>query len=198
MRYIVGIDEVGRGSLAGPVAVAAVCIPRDLNVKVARLGELKDSKRLTPARREKWFEYFKAHPRVTYTCARAYPRTIERMNISRAANLAAKRAFERLVSVTGISSRNCQVFLDGGLYVGNGDDGRKFGAKTVVHGDKKIKVVAIASIVAKVSRDRYMTRLAKKYPRYGFEMHKGYGTKAHSRAIKKYGPSEVHRLTFLS
>jgi ribonuclease HII len=195
MKHVIGIDEVGRGSLAGPVAVAAVCVPRGLRLINFKLGKLRDSKKLTPKRREKWFEYFKNNPDINYALARVYPRQIEKRNITKAANLAALRAFGRLVSLIGRKASGCRVFLDGGLYLGSGEQ-PKF-AKTVVRGDEKVKVIAAASIVAKVSRDRAMVRLSKKYPQYGFEIHKGYGTKKHRQAIKKYGPSEVHRLTFL-
>ncbi len=213
MHYVVGIDEVGRGSLAGPVVVAALAVPQNFQfsrLRQARLPDgqgfggqaihnfqtkLKDSKKLTPKQRERWFEYFKNHPRIDYAIARVYPRQIEKTNISRAANLAALRAFRRLHFSCRLSLVACRTFLDGGLYLGNGAQPRF--AKTIVRGDEKVKAVAAASIVAKVSRDRIMVRLAKKYPRYGFETHKGYGTKAHFAAIKKHGPSSVHRLTFL-
>ena len=126
--------------------------------------------------------------------ARVYPRGIERMNISAAANLAAQRAFNRLSAVHRLKPKT-PVFLDGGLFLGNGGQRKK--AKTIIKGDEKLTAIKIASIVAKVHRDRFMCRLAKRYPSYGFEMHKGYGTKAHLRAIKKHGPSAAHRLTFV-
>jgi len=195
MRYIIGIDEVGRGALAGPVAVAAVAMPKNLGFKIKNLGKLRDSKKLTPLRRELWFEYFKNHPQITYSLARVYPRVIERKNISKAANTAALRALTRLCSKKRINPRKCLILLDGGLYVGN--SGSVPNARTVIKGDERFATVKIASIIAKVSRDRFMKRLAKKYPRYGFEVHKGYGTKMHFRAIRKHGPSPAHRLTFL-
>lgn len=209
MKFIVGIDEVGRGSLAGPVVVAAVAVPTRRQVSSIKCQEgdkiikipLRDSKKLTPKRREKWFEYFKNNPAINYAIARVYPRQIEKRNITKAANLAALRAFRRLASRVTHHASNYKIYLDGGLYLGSKDEqivGRgKQSVRTIVRGDEKIKAIAAASIVAKVWRDRVMTRLAKKYPVYGFEKHKGYGTKKHFAAIKKYGPSSIHRLTFL-
>ncbi len=197
MKYVIGIDEVGRGSLAGPVLVAALAVPVGLRVANYELGKLRDSKKLTPKRREAWSKFICKHPRLAYTIARVYPRQIEKRNISRAANLAALRAFNRLSANLRLRVARCRIFLDGGLYLGNADSSRKFGARTIVRGDEKIRVVAAASVVAKVSRDKGMVRLGKKYRQYGFEINKGYGTKAHLAAIKKHGPSEVHRLTFV-
>lgn len=195
-RYVIGIDEVGRGSLAGPVVVVAAAVRRGFIVRSKKLGKLRDSKKLTPKRREKWFEYFKNNPDIDYALARVYPRTIEQLNISRAANLAALRAFRRLTATTHhLPHTTYSIYLDGGLYLGNGAQPRN--AKTMIKGDEKIRAIAAASIIAKVSRDRMLVQLAKKYPQYGFEMHKGYGTKTHLAAIKKHGPSGVHRLAFL-
>jgi ribonuclease HII len=207
MKFIIGIDEVGRGSLAGPVTVAAVCLPANRKSQIAnrQLGNLRDSKKLTPKQRAAWFEYFKSHPKINYAVARVYPRVIEKINISRAANTAALRAVGRLIKNCKLSAnccrfasggkiKNLRVFLDGGLYLGNG--GQPKFARTVIRGDEKIKAIAAASIVAKVWRDRIMARLAKKYPVYGFEKHKGYGTPSHRQAIKRFGISPVHRKTF--
>ena len=189
-HYIVGVDEVGRGALAGPVVVATVCVPRGLRLVNFKLGKLKDSKKLTPRQRGKWFEYFRNNPDINYALARVYPRTIERINISAAANLAAARAYKRLRA----TSAKHRVCLDGGLFLGNGAQPRN--ARTIIKGDEKIRAIAAASIVAKVSRDRAMVRLAKKYPAYGFEKHKGYGTKKHFTALKRWGLSEAHRKSF--
>jgi ribonuclease HII len=194
MKWIIGIDEVGRGALAGPVVVAAAALPAQFVIRNTALGKLKDSKKLTAKRREAWLEYFNDHPHISFALARVYPRQIEKCNVSKAANLAAERAFLRLTAVCHMRP-GALTFLDGGLFLGNGNQPKR--ARTVVKGDEKIKAIKVASIVAKVHRDRFMCRLAKRYPAYGFEIHKGYGTKAHRRAIRKHGPSEAHRLTFL-
>ena len=212
MKYIIGIDEVGRGSLAGPLFVSAVAIPTNLRFKES----LKDSKKLSPKQREEWFKKIKSHPKIKFTISKIYPRAIEKKNVSRAANLAALRAFVRLSKTYHLKPKTCKVYLDGGLYLGNGQNrilgkgnpsmdsagspqvsSGRITVKTIIRGDEKITAIKIASIIAKVSRDRSMVRLAKKYPVYKFENHKGYGTKLHIQAIKKFGPSVIHRQNFL-
>ncbi|MBU6500859.1 MAG: ribonuclease HII [Patescibacteria group bacterium] len=193
MKFIIGIDEVGRGSLAGPVTVAVACMPWNLKIINRSLGKLRDSKKLTAKQRERWFNFFKNHNGINCALARVFPRQIEKINISQAANLAALRAYKKLNFKLKIS--NAKIFLDGGLFLGRGEQPKN--AKTVIRGDEKIRAVSIASIIAKVSRDRAMVRLARVYPQYGFDVNKGYGTRKHLKAIKKHGPSKVHRLTFL-
>ena len=204
-RYIIGIDEVGRGPLAGPVVVCAVALPAALAQKGAmrshstnKISLLRDSKKLTPKQRETWYAHLTKHPKISYAVARVYPRQIEKRNISQAANLAAHRAFTRLTAHYKLPTTNSKVFLDGGLYLKNKKHSTAFGARTVVKGDEKIPAIAAASIIAKVTRDRFMARLAKRYPKYGFEIHKGYGTRVHLAAIRRLGPSPIHRKTFIS
>jgi len=196
---VIGIDEVGRGALAGPVVVAvaaSVCSPRELR-------GLKDSKKLSARQREAWYANFVKNPKIAFAVARVYPRQIEKRNISAAANLAARRAFARLEKKTGRRAagdrRPVRVFLDGGLYLGDKvwQAANVPTAKTMPKADEKIAAVSIASIIAKVTRDRFMRRLAKKYPAYGFDVHKGYGTAVHLAALAANGPCDVHRLTFL-
>lgn len=193
-QWIIGIDEVGRGALAGPVTVVAAMMPRGTVFKNKKLGVLKDSKKLSAGKREAWNTYLKDHSDIYFSVARIYPRGIEKLNISRAANRGALGTFEKLSKNHKLSVKTA-VFLDGGLFLGSRAKQSK-NAKTIIKGDEKIAVVAIASIIAKVNRDDYMKRLAKRHPEYGFEIHKGYGTKAHLRALKKYGPCPAHRLTF--
>ncbi len=210
MKYVIGIDEVGRGSLAGAVAVCAVCIPANLKfssgggfasgekTKNLKLGKLRDSKKLTAARRERWFEYFNSHAKIRYAIAQVHPRKIEKINISGAANLAASRAYKRLSERHQMDMQKCAVFLDGGLYLGNKKKSiEEYDAQTVTKGDEKILAITIASIMAKVTRDRRMRRLSKKFPHYGFEENKGYGTRRHRAAIQNLGPTPIHRSSFL-
>ncbi len=193
--YIIGIDEVGRGSLAGPVVVAAVALPAG-----ARFRNLKDSKKLSADKREEWFAYVKKES-IAYTVARVYPKGIDIINISGAANLAAVKSFSRLLGNLGIKrQKNLKIFLDGGLYLTKSrPHSIKFvnwQTKTIIKGDEKINAIKLASIVAKVTRDRYMIKLHELYPKYGFDAHKGYGTKTHIKAIRRHGYSDVHRRSF--
>lgn len=196
---IIGIDEVGRGALAGPVVVAAVAIPAGFKFKNGEL-KLRDSKKLTAEQRRRWFEYFKSHPQVEWAITRTYPRVIEEINISNAANKAASRAVLKILK----NNKDIlfKIFLDGGLYLSkkviDKNVSKIFFCRTVVRGDEKITAIKIASIIAKVSRDRLMIRAAESFPQYGFESNKGYGTSEHFKAIRKYGPSCFHRVTFLN
>jgi ribonuclease HII len=191
-RYVIGIDEVGRGPLAGPLVVGAVVVPAGL--KLGR-GGLRDSKKLTAQARSEWAEYIQSHPRLGYALARVSAVTVDRVNVARAANLAARRAFTRLAKEHKLRIESCSVYLDGGLYLGNGR--ARLPAKTVIKGDEKVRAIALASIVAKVHRDRIMVRAAKKFPGYGLEVHKGYGTRTHRTAVRRLGPTPLHRLTFI-
>lgn len=195
IKWVVGVDEVGRGCLAGPIAVAVVCMPRSFRLRAKRLGDLRDSKKLSASKREAWAGYLSERSEVLYCIARVYPRAIERVNISNAANLAAERAFCRLCRTRGIRPEECLIYLDGGLYLGK--KGRISGARTMARADERIPAVMAASILAKVARDRQMAREALRYPGYGFEVNKGYGTAAHRKAVRTLGPSRIHRLTFL-
>jgi len=206
-KWFIGIDEVGRGALAGRVVVAAALIP--VNLKIKNLNKLnlpfRDSKKLTPQHREWWVRQLKLDSRVIWAVAGIAADRIDKTNIARAANAAATRAFLKLIKDNNI--KEARVFLDGGLYLDNSKvksqkaklKGKSFNFEinTVIRADELIPAVKLASIVAKVHRDRQMVRLAKKYPEYGFDIHKGYGTRKHFEAIRRHGPSEIHRLTFL-
>jgi ribonuclease HII len=202
---VIGIDEVGRGALAGPVTVVATALAMDAHRRAAHapFRSLKDSKKLRAPRREFWAKELRDNAGVRFAISRVYPRGIERLNISAAANRAAQNAVAKLLKDHKLPLTT-QVYLDGGLFVGSKRNQQKtvlagrLNAKTVIKADEKFPAVAAASIIAKVSRDRFMTRLAKRHPAYGFGVHKGYGTAAHFRAIKKNGPCEAHRLTFLA
>ena len=193
-KYIIGIDEVGRGCLAGPVAVAAVAVPADMRIRNPRLGKLRDSKRLSPAKRREWARFLTKKEGVRHAVARVYPKGIDRLNISRAANRAAWRAFLRLCP-DGTAESHPEILLDGGLYLKR--KGHVPGARTIVRGDEAVPAIQMASILAKVSRDGFMVKMARRYPGYGFDVHKGYATRSHREALRKLGPTPIHRLTFL-
>ncbi len=179
-KAICGVDEAGRGPLAGPVFAAAVILPEGLEI-----DGVKDSKKLTEKKREELFDVIKSKA-LAYCIASASVEEIESINILRADMLAMKRAVE------GLKIKADFVMIDG-----NKTPELNVPCEAIVKGDAKSESIAAASILAKVSRDRLMKDLAKKYPEYGFEKHKGYGTKEHREAILKYGPCEIHRPSFL-
>lgn len=186
--FIIGIDEVGRGPLAGPVMVCAAALEVGKKISLIENGvKLNDSKKLTPKSREKWAEKLK-ETGVPFAISSVSPAVIDKINVSNAANLAARRSLRKLFAENGITPSGSVIFLDGGLYAPGG--------KTVIGADRKIKAVMAASILAKVKRDKHMRKISSKYPEYGFDKHKGYGTKVHMAAIKKYGLSPIHRKTF--
>jgi len=190
MPYVLGIDEAGRGPLAGPVSVGVVRVQADFDRKFFK--GIKDSKMLSSEERELWFSLAKeAHKtgELDYAVALISEKFIDKKGINAAISLGIKRCLARL----GAGETECHIFLDGGLKAP-----QKFPHQTtVIKGDEKIPVISLASICAKVTRDRYMVRLSKKYPEYGFDEHKGYGTRKHKEALKKAGASIVHRQSFL-
>lgn len=177
---ICGADEAGRGPLAGPVCAAAVILPRGLIIP-----GLNDSKKLTEKKREQLFDVICANA-VSYGIAFAAVEEIEEINILNAAILAMNRAIKQLDPVPELA-----------LIDGNRTKGIQLPARCVVKGDATCADIAAASVLAKVTRDRYMLELAEKYPEYHFEQHKGYGTKLHYEALREFGPSPVHRPSFL-
>ena len=183
---IIGIDEVGRGPLAGPVVVACVALPDIMDLKSSGLP-LRDSKKLTEKQRGAWCAWIKTHKEIKYAVARSEPTTIDSINISQAANRAAYRAYKK---VTGNSS--APALLDAGLRLP-----KVVPQKAIIKGDEKIPAIALASILAKVARDGFMERMHKRYPAYNFKENKGYGTKEHYKALKRHGACLIHRLTFL-
>ncbi len=209
---IIGIDEVGRGSLAGPVVVAAVAVSRDCDFKKQfsranpRLNHcldgrqarqwalIKDSKKLTKIQREKRFNYLTKDKNIYWAIVSVGTKTIDKINISNAANLAAEKSFKKLIRKRKIV--NAEVFLDGGLYLKNILNPKFHIQNSIVKGDEKIPAVAAASIIAKVYRDKLMDKFHKKYPQYGFNLHKGYGTKTHLEKLKKCGASVEHRFSY--
>lgn len=202
-RWIIGIDEVGRGALAGPVTVGVVAIRANAR-RIAMLAKLplRDSKKLSPAQREAWVKYMRVWKRergdIYFATKSMSHKIVDKINVAQAANRAATKALQTLLIDSAINPKYAKVFLDGGLYV-NGTHKVKFPkTETIIKGDEKVPAIALASIMAKVTRDRKLVRLHEEYPRYEFATHKGYGTKVHIRAIKKYGISDIHRLTFTS
>ena len=178
---ICGVDEAGRGPLAGPVCAAAVILPAG-----AVIEGLDDSKKLTEKKRERLYDIIK-QTAVAYSVAYGTLEEIETVNILEATYLAMNRAIE------GLNVKPDFAVIDGNRV----PRGIKIPCETIVKGDSKSMSVAAASVLAKVTRDRLMLEYDKKYPEYNFKKHKGYGTKEHTELIKQYGPCEIHRLSFL-
>ena len=179
-KVVCGIDEAGRGPLAGPVFAAAVVLPLDCEIP-----GLNDSKKLTEKKREALFDVV-IEKAIAYSVASASEKEIDDINILNATYLAMKRAYEGL-----------GVTPDMALIDGNRKPGLSCAEETIVKGDAKSMSIAAASILAKVSRDRYMVEMDKLFPEYQFAKHKGYGTALHYEMIRNFGPSEIHRKTFL-
>lgn len=183
-RVICGVDEAGRGPLAGPVCAAAVILPPELDVEQTLPG-LNDSKKLSDQKRRELFEKIR-NCAVAYGIAYASQEEIDEINILQATFLAMGRAVDSL----GLKP-------DVALVDGNRAPELGIPVQTIVKGDSLSASIAAASILAKVSRDDLMLRMAEEYPQYGFEVHKGYGTKRHYAALSQFGPCPIHRRTFL-
>lgn len=197
MQWLIGIDEAGRGALAGPVCVGAVLYPSDFDWKeafslITKRGEprLRDSKQLSAQQRSILFEYIATHARLKHSHAFVSAESIDTIGIVNAAHEAAAIAINAL----GANPERGQVVLDAGLRAP-----QKWQQESFVRGDETIPAISFASIVAKVSRDRHMEELALSHAPYGFDGHKGYGTQAHLQAIRKFGMLPfIHRKTFLT
>jgi ribonuclease HII len=191
MKFIAGVDEAGRGPLAGPLAVGVVAIPAKTSKKIFK--GIKDSKKLSPGERELWYSLAleaKKKGELDFKVVLVSEKVIDRHGMAYALRLGIKRALKSLK----IPEEDSQIFLDGGIKAP-----KEFKHQlTVVKGDEKIPVISLASICAKVVRDRKMVRFAKQYPLYDFDLHKGYGTHIHREAIRKYGSTKLHRQSFLN
>ena len=180
LHVICGVDEAGRGPLAGPVCAAAVILPEHLQIP-----GLNDSKKLTDKKRRELFPVIQQQA-IAYGIGLASAAEIDEINILQATFLAMRRALEQLTVLPEIALIDGNRETDFGLPV-----------KTVVKGDSLSANIAAASVLAKVTRDNIMVELASQYPEYDFEIHKGYGTKAHYEALRTYGPCPIHRKSFL-
>jgi len=179
MKILAGVDEVGRGSLIGPVYAAAVILDKRINKKL-----LKDSKSLSRTKREELYLYIKKNS--IWAIGQASIKEIEKVNILHASLLAMKRAIIKLKKKPSL------VLIDGNQL----PDLKNYKLEYVIKGDQKIPSISAASIIAKVSRDRFIAKLSEEFNNYGWDTNSGYGTKEHLRAIKKYGISKYHRKTF--
>lgn len=187
MKFVIGVDEAGRGPLAGPVAVGIVIAPAGFDFTTAFPG-VNDSKQLSEGKREELFELLKKHPKVRYAVRYASHDVIDSKGIS----YAVRGAVARGVRALAPEPRGVRVLLDGLLHAP-----QIYEQETIVGGDASEPAISLASIAAKVSRDRLMKRLGKLYPEYRFEQHKGYGTALHYAKLAEFGPCTIHRRTYL-
>ena len=179
MKILAGVDEVGRGSLIGPVYAAAVILNKTINKRL-----LKDSKSLSKKKRKELYSYIKKNS--IWAIGQASVKEIEKINILHASLLAMKRAILKLKKKPSL------VLIDGNKL----PDLKAYKLEYVIKGDQKIPCISAASIIAKVSRDRFITKLSKQFNSYGWDTNSGYGTKEHLKAIKKFGITKYHRKTF--
>lgn len=221
-KYKIGIDEVGRGPIAGPVAVCAFLVKDndfllsctdEIFIKENKLSKLRDSKKLSRKQREEWSLFLhkaKKENLCDFVVSFVSSENIDKFGIAKCIQKALDESLYKITSSKIANSRvftpegpyadeNLQfltlykIFLDGGLHAKE----EFINQETIIKGDELHPVISLASIVAKVSRDRVMEKFAKEYPEYGFEKHVGYGTKAHYEAIRKYGETPIHRKTFI-
>ena len=188
-KRVVCLDEAGRGPLSGPVIAVAVMTKSNFKSKILNFKSnfkgIKDSKKLSPKKREEIFKILKNCPFIEWGIGRVSEKVIDKINILEATKLAMKKAIKKLKRKPDF------LILDGNFKID-----LKIPQKSIVKGDEKVFSCAAASIIAKVTRDKIMERYDKKFPHYGFSKHKGYPTKFHLKMLKKYGPCKIHRKTF--
>ncbi|MFA7302685.1 MAG: ribonuclease HII [Candidatus Paceibacterota bacterium] len=190
MPFVLGVDEAGRGPLAGPVSVGVVAVAEGFDVATEFPG-VADSKKLSEKKREKIFEMLEARAAlgdVRFVVELGSAETIDREGIA----VAVRRALDTGVNTLAPDSAQVRVLLDGSLKASP-----EYAQETIIGGDASVPIISLASIAAKVIRDRLMVDLSGQYPEYGFEIHKGYGTKKHYEALKKHGLCAIHRSSFV-
>lgn len=200
--FVIGVDEVGMGCLAGPVVVCAVMLDKQFfGKRYPKLKGIRDSKLLNASQREILATKLRRIPGFHYRLTYCHPKTIDRINIYQASRVAMRRSIKNLeLSIKGkIKTPNSQFLIPNSIILVDGNKkipGLNLPQLAIIKGDRKVFSIACASIVAKVHRDRMMTRYASKYPDYGFEKHKGYGTKLHQAMLTAFGPTPIHRRSF--
>jgi ribonuclease HII len=194
-RIIAGLDESGRGPLAGSVTAAVVIVNPKFKIENQNFKKIlrstKDSKKLSEKQREKIFKLIQKCPCIKFTHSSVSAKTIDKINIENATKKAMKNCLNKILPKYNL--KNILILIDGNRII---DKNLMISQKAIVKGDNKIFSIALASIIAKVTRDRKMKRLSLQYPKYYFHQHKGYGTKLHRKLIKKYGPCKIHRQSY--
>ena len=193
-KNVACLDEVGRGALCGPVVASAVALNSNLKMQISKLKikikNLRDSKKLTPKARNIFYKILTSHPGIEWGIGKVYPRVIDRINILQATKLAMVRA------VASLKAKKERRKIDFLILDGKMKLDLDTPQKSIVKADEKVFSCAVSSIIAKVKRDKAMLRYHKKYPQYGFDQHKGYGTKQHLKMLKKLGRCAIHRNSF--
>jgi len=189
-NFVAGLDEAGRGPLAGPVVAASVCVNFQFSISnfqsnpnYSIFKNVRDSKKLSPSQREEIYNILINHKDIKWGVGIVSEKVIDKINILEATKLAMKKSFKKL-------SPNF-LLLDGNFKIDS-----KISQKSIIKGDSKVFSISAASIIAKVTRDKIMKKYHKKYPEYNFLKHKGYGTKAHFACLQKFGPCKIHRKSF--
>ncbi len=190
-KFVVGLDEAGRGALAGPVVAGAVMISPNIDFKPF-IFKLKDSKKLSPKQREKFYKIIYKIPGIEWAVAKVSEKVIDKINIKNAAELAMEKALEKIEKK--IKRKVEFLIIDGNHINSPGLKAKNY--KLIVKADEKVLSCALASIIAKVRRDRMMEKYHLKYPKYQFQKHKGYPTFLHRKLLKRYGPCTIHRKSF--
>lgn len=196
-KIVVGLDEVGRGCLAGPVVAAAVALLVSDNKstkKEIKNLKIKDSKKLTVGQREKFYKFFTSLPAIKWEIGKVSEKVIDKINIKNASELAMEKALNSLIKNNKINRKDIFLIIDG-QYLKNSNL-KRFNHKLVVKGDEMVFSCAVASILAKVTRDNIMNKHSIKYPEYKFKSHKGYPTREHLRIIEKYKLLPIYRKSF--
>jgi len=187
---VFGLDEVGRGPLAGPVCTCAVWIDKKPSLPINFINQIKDSKKLSPKKRKEIFEQVPKFNQIHYGISFVSNKTIDKIGIQKSIFKSFKNSITNLIKKSNIKPN--LVLIDGNQQIPN----LIWKQKTIIKGDDKVFSIALASVIAKHTRDTLMIKLSKKYPKYNFEIHKGYGTKKHIQLIKKHGQCEIHRKSF--
>lgn len=193
--YLIGIDEVGRGPLAGPVTLCACAILEKDARRILRneFKGLRDSKKISPQKREALWKIAKLQKKegaIMYAVSHVSAGIIDKEGIGNAVRKGIKRCLKKIEA----DPKKSKILLDGSLYAPEEFKNQK----TIIKGDDRIPVISLASVIAKVTRDKKMVRLSKIYPAYGFDIHKGYGTSLHIKSLKTQGPCDIHRRSFIS
>jgi ribonuclease HII len=193
IKRVVCLDEAGMGPLAGPVVAAAVSIIANCKLQILKFKDLRDSKKLASKKREEFYKIITKNPQIEWGIGIVSEKIIDKINIKNAAELAMEKALKNLERK--MKKKADFLIIDGNHINSKNLKARSY--KLIVKADEKVFSCALASILAKVTRDKIMERYSKKYPEYGFEIHKGYPTKFHLKMLKKYGPCKIHRKSFL-